>query len=319
MVAQGEQSHTPERIVVVLGPELPLLHKVELGENHQDSPVMVGEKTSIYSGPDKQKIVSEAEVITDYYDFLSRVQSTAEKDSGAKAETALGDARRFASETVFMTKTEREDATRGLAAHYVKYLAGDSTHELLLFVPIRRHDHSQGFVSREIAAQIKNLDPTLAGRVHITSLEEGDDTTEDLKKIPEKNTKIGIFDDWSVTGNHLANALAHAAQSLDREGLARFKSALEVGLLVARDDQLQGGFDAIMQDVEASHGLSGVPVVSYFKSPARQQYHGPMPTGSHASVDYGFEGRIQAMRDYLAEVTHVDERLPWMAAIVRQY
>jgi hypothetical protein len=318
MVAHGEQAGSPERAVEVLGPEMPLLHRVELSDAHLDSPVMVGEKTSIYRTPEAQKVVSEAEVITDYYVFLARVQGAAENDKSPVGEAALSDARRFAEETVFMTKSEREEATRGIGEHFASFLKEDERNMVVFFVPANRKDHSQGFVSREVANSIESS-PESKERVMVTSLEEGTESLDRLRVLDPDHVKIAVLDDWSVSGNHLANSVAHAAQSLQREELDRFKKDLEVGLLVARDDQVQDGFNGILRDVETTHGLEPLNLVTYFTAPARQHYHGPMPTGSHASVDYGFESRVQSMRDYLETVTLQPERLPWMASIIRQY
>lgn len=318
MVAQGEQAGNPERAIEVLGPEMPLLHEVELSDSHHESPVMVGEKTSIYRAPEAQRVVSEAEVITDYYGFLGRVQAAAENDGSPAGEVILSDARRFAVETVFMTKSEREEAARGVGAHYTSFVQADERNTVMFFVPANRKDHSQGFVSREVADSIKST-PEIKDRIIVTSLEEKEQNVERLRRLDPNHVKIAVLDDWSVSGNHLASSVAHAAQSLQREGLEGFKKCLEVGLLIARDDQVEDGLTSILQDVESTYGLEPLSLVTYFTAPTRQHYHGPMPTGSHASVDYGFESRIQSMRDYLETATQESERLPWMASIIRQY
>lgn len=289
----------------MLGPEL-----ISLAEQLQQPEALSGEVTvqsraSLYRrGP--QKTISEREAVTDYFDFLQRVKHTAEE---ADEPTVAENADRFMREATYVSTAARQEALTGLMGRQVAFLRENPDRAVSLFVDKQSAEKSQGLLAAEAKTLVNTFAPDVAERLQVS---------HGLHDSQDGRVKNVLLDDWSVTGNQLSNTVAHALRTVKGPATApAYKESLEVNLLVIREDQIADNFEAL-RDVESVYGIERpVPVVGYYRAPGVKQHEGPMPTGTHSSVDYGFESQLAEMRDYLAAHTHQEVDLPYLASVVR--
>lgn len=260
--------------------------------------------------------ISEGELITDYFSFLSQVKAVAEQDDSDQGRKMLATAVSFADRTTYLSQEDRKVALRGLADRHAHALREGSSAELFFFVREQTKQKSQGLLAEGIKAYIDGAHSDIARRVHLTDF-LGVAAKADLEKCDPTHAKIVLLDDWSVSGNQLANEVAMLLRTLDPDAVA-YRDRIEINLLVARADQLQDKFSDLEYVEGNYHVTQPIPVVAFYESLAARQYEGPMPIGAHSSVDYGFESPISEMRNYIATAQHDSSmRLPYMAAIAR--
>lgn len=299
---------TSERQVTILGPDmLPLAEELRQGVGFTDTLVAETRNSILRRGP--QQELTEAEAIQNYFDFLSRVRATAVTDETPRGREMLDLSEKFANGATYLSVEKRHQALAGLVDRHVSFLRENPNARISFYVFHNDREKSQGLLATEALRVMEERAAEVKERVVISPALVQDEAGQ-IKNV--------ILDDWSVTGHQLANHIAHALQTVGGvEADDRFKNGLEVNLLVAREDQLADNF-AVLSNVEENYRIaSPLPVVSYFRAPAARQHEGPMPTGSHSSVDYGFESQIDWMRQYVIDKTGETMSLPYLASIVR--
>lgn len=304
-------SPSHERSVEIIGAELaPLSGRIGLedGEQNFSHQVTAEERESMFSHGSKSVTITEKEAIEDYFNFLGHVKEEAQSDTSEEGQHVLGRAERFAEQFRYLSVEDRREAMTGLLARQIDYLRTNPAARVSFVVFNNRWGKSEGLLAHEAMANLAENGPDVADRVSLSEAYQ-----EQSAEAPVKNV---LLDDWSVSGHQIANNLANLLRS--RRGIPHNEDLnVEVNLLIARQDQIDDGF-ALLDDAELQYGVQmPVPVVAYFSVPEFPHYEGPMPSGAHSSVDYGFESSIADMRDYLAARSRVPVRLPYLASIVR--
>lgn len=302
---------------MLIGPRLSPLSE-RMGHDRFDGEVLVSRQHTMHISGGTHEI-SEQELLDNYFDFLADVRQTAEQDSSKNGEVMHEMAERFARDSTYLSVADARAAVRGLGTSQADYLLANQDRQLFLFVPKRSAHKSQGKFADDMESYIGAVAPDVAERVHIV----GKNNTTDIQMLGAADpslSKIVLLDDWSVTGNQIANEVGYLQQYLEIASLGRLRSNLEVNLLLIRADQIHDGFRNL-NDVEATYNIhKHIPMRAFFTSKAIKQHAGPMPTGAHSAVDYGFQSQIAQMRDYLATETADHELLlPYIATVRSHY
>jgi hypothetical protein len=299
----------PERDVRILGSKLEPLHN-ELLTKKLDGVVVSYETDDLFRTTNAPlEVMTEKDMVVDYYDFLSQVKTAAENDKDNGALNMLATAESFAENTIFLTHEDFQEATHGLAQYHEEFLRGNEAPRIIFFHRKQRDENSQSYVTRSIVEQI---DPSVASRAQIAT----EDNLRDLIAECGNSTdlRIAVADDWMVTGNNVANDLGNLLRQLDDH-----RDKVQINLINVRGDQRTESINALDR-VEETYGVGNkIPIIGYFESPVLARLHeDPTPTGSWSSVDYGFTSRLQEMRDYLHR-KGIDRTMPYISTIKGSY
>lgn len=301
-----------ERQVTIIGPEAePLYAKWAQSDALQDEISVQTRTDYLRRGP--VSTLTEREVVIDYFNFLQKVQDVSSTDNSVEATRISTDANRFMRETTFLSTHERREALVGILGHHVEFLRENPANHVSVFVEPNDTEHSRGLLATEAKNLIDTYAPDIAPRFQLAPA---------LQEASEKgNVRNVLLDDWSVTGNQLSNAVGRALRSTGDASMQKLSQPnLEIDLLVVRDDQVADNFTSTLARVEEEYQLDNpIPVVGFYRAPVAKQLEGPMPSGAHSSVDYGFEHPLQNMRNYVAKRTGEDLNLPYLASIQRPH
>ncbi len=161
---------------------------------------------------------------------------------------------------------------------------------------------------------------------------------EDITAVSAKDLKVVFLDDWTISGTQLSQA----AESFIEE-FPQFTQAVEVQLIVADERRIKRGL--IGPDFGSSrHSYhskrESLPIRAYYLAPESPMTvydeddtdeSGARITGSHSTVDYGFQDNLRSMqritelidRDELSETQKGEyDRLsttPILAEVARPY
>jgi hypothetical protein len=303
-------TQTLERIMT-LGGDLPTL--TEMYDRLSTTPdIRVVKGSAPHRLRGERLDVSEKELIDDLMAFCDEVSQLPTERMSAQEMDLMVSIPGFLDSMRFLSHEAYAEAVDGLARHHVEWLRADEDRRVRFAVQRNRTQSSQGIVGRDIAAAIARTNPPLEGRVDVRLI-------EDLSGSLDDNTKIVIADDWSVSGNLMAQDLSHVYQVFERDGTS---AQVEVNLLLAREDQVPDGIRALDRVGEDRPEYGEPAVVAYHRTPAVKGIYGQeaVPTGSHSAVDYGFSETLGSMYRLLERYGGRDTRgLPYAAAIVPTY
>lgn len=184
----------------------------------------------------------------------------------------------------YIGERELAEASEKIAESWKYYLEKDPKNTLCVPQEIIRTGDYEGKKSSEI----------LFDRVMSFFTEEEREKYKDristnittLKPEDADTTKVILLDDWSISGVQLENGFGTVFRGAPKE----YRTRMEVNLIAATEKQL---------NKLTLQGRS-VPIHAYFKIQEAPNDAGrpnglPMITGSHSSVDFGFEKPIQDM------------------------
>lgn len=312
-----ESTRGHSREVLVLGPALPTLY-----EQMQD-PTLLRDAIEVRNpgGVELAELgntVTERRAAEDYYAWLSAIRSIALADNSPAGQDALARAERLAG-LPYMSVAARREAVNGVAGYYLNQLVVSPDVELFFYF------HPSGGASRllvanELTAAIRAKDPAAAKRVHSSSELPMPQLLERAAALRPEHVIWALTDDWMGTGETMLGEVRQLLAALKEAGLDAYQHKLEIGLLVAREDQIEAKFN-VFTWCEQQYAVGPIPVISYYSSsgapPFRRDY-GPTPTGSHSTVDWGFKDQLDVLKDY---ARHTGQRLelPLIASIPKRH
>lgn len=308
-----KQKDTPEQIEVI-GREMPNLEEIYDDLSTEPTIRVFTEAQGLRKGTARRD-VSEKEVVDNLLDFCGKFRELSVDGLDERERELHGSVANFIESIHFMTHREYEEAINGLALRHAQWLGDDDTRRLALAVQGNRQHNSQRQVASDIYESIVSADPTVNERVDVSLI-------GDMANNLTESTKIVIADDWSVSGNLIAQDMAHVCQMLNRTNR---KLPVEVNLLVARQDQIDEGVTSLDRVLE----FYGQPmpekpaVVAYFAAPGVESVYGykAVPSGSHSSVDYGFSETLEVMRQAMDRQARggAEVYMPYAGAIIPTY
>ena len=302
--------HNPERIEVV-GERLPTMR--EMMEDLSDTPdIRVSTEAEPFRPGRERADISEREMVEDLLDFCAQVRDLPRDRMDERDRELVESVDAFVDSIRLMTHEAYHRAVDGLAERQASWLEEDQMRRLRLVVQRNKEASSQGQVSTDMAAAIVAANPDLAGRVDVC-------LTEHLAEGLTPETKVVLADDWAVSGNLIAQDVAHVYQVCSQKDIA---PDLEVDLLLARDDQVEKGITSVAETTERFGAHMQPKVAAYYTAPAVRSVYGyeAVPTGSHSAVDYGFSETLSSMHRVLARYGgRLDTRLPYAATIIPKY
>lgn len=307
------QKETPE-LVTVIGREMPKARDLYEFLSDKKDILVYSDATSDIRKGSETAIKSERELFDDLLDFCERCRDlpTDENDSHGYVN-AIRNVDTFLDSMTYLSKDMYSEATHGLAARHSAWLSENPDKKLLFAIPDSRKEKSQGLVVKDIATKIEY---DVLDRTDVAYLSE---MTADMI---DGDTKVVLCDDWSVSGNHIANDLANVLQraqalNIDPRGLE-----IEINLLLARADQVKDGIHTIPRFREDfPEMISKEPkIVAYFKAPVSKLIFDEQasPTGSHSAADYGFSQTLSRML-MVASRRNAATRMPYIATIIQEY
>lgn len=309
-VRHGKETYTqnPERIEVN-GRGLPAL-KEAYGHLSDEQDIRVRAEAAPLRKGASTIDVSEKKLIDDLMYFCNQVKQV-KSDSLDEQDRALVDGvDGFVDSIHFLTHEAYNEAATALAERHGKWLREKPERTLKFAVHDNKKNSSQQQVAADIHAKMLQADSTLEGRIDIGRIREHDCSLD---------SKIVLADDWSVSGNLIAQDLANVYRATAGiEG----EPTVEVNLMLAREDQVAEGIRAIDRLEESYPGHHRPEIIAYFSTPAVASVYGheAVPSGSHSSVDYGFSETLASMYRILERHGgSTDLRLPYAAAIVPSY
>ena len=315
------EQYRPERQIDVIGGELEPLSEKAHQPGALDGTIHAYDRDSYVSTYGSEVVeLSEADAVHDYYDFLSQAHEIAATDTTPEGEEVRRLAQSYAEDLRFLSTKDFESACTGLARSQAEFLQENPQRSVLFFVHPNNLEKSQGFVAGRIQQE---MDKDFAGRSEVVSPRDFGGLARILEGKDPADVKLVLADDWTVSGNHLRNDTARLVQRLRHEGLSEeWVKRIEINLLVARKDQIDDGFKQVSETEETLEMEEPIPVKAYFETPSINGVFSddPVPTGSHSSVDYGFEMVMGRLQQYISQhdrMKHI--RLPYLASIKRSY
>lgn len=207
----------------------------------------------------------------------------------------------IAHRTSFIGETELQEATAGIAQLWRDFLSADPNHRLIVPAGIigtgEAMQKSSDYLFQRVMAHLSPSERDMyASRI-----------ARDLHRLPRdpRNTKIILLDDWTISRTQLANGMGAVIEQARRE----YQQQVEVHLIAASPQQL------------ASLRLQGreVRVFAYYRTDETDAGE-PLVTGTHSSVDFGFEEPIQAAVALRRELVAGSEvQMPPLTNIQRNY
>lgn len=309
-VNHGKETYTqsPEKIEVI-GHGLPALS--EAYERLSDEPdIRVRAEAEPFRKGSGTIDISEKQLIDDLLDFCSQVKQVKADNLDERERALVASVDGFVDSIHFLTHEAYEEAAAGLAERHSQWLREKPERTLKIVVHDNKKNSSQQQVAADIHAKMLEADPSLIERVDVGRISE-DDCNADRKVI--------LADDWSVSGNLMAQDVANVYRATaNMEG----EPAIEVNLMLAREDQVGEGIRAIDRLEESYPGHQQPEIIAYFSTPAVASVYGheAIPSGSHSSVDYGFAETLGSMYRILERHGRpLSLRLPYAAVIVPTY
>lgn len=252
-------------------------------ELHQQ-PKNYGYIRGLEIGPDRSAF-TEATALSNLTGVIDQlVESVPEKDR-EQAEY-------FRENMTYLGEAEFSEAAKGLAGYIMAFISENPGKVVSLPVPENRWEKSEGLVQKAVMQELEQLLGENAG-----DFVRGNLTSEELQALKAGDVQFFVLDDWSVSQSTMKGRI----QNLQNQGVtygertpcvAEDNSNVEILLMAIRDDQLD---DGVLRD------FNGAPVAwkGYYRAPKPfgSVHSGPVPTGSHSSVDYGFEETIKLMAD----------------------
>lgn len=262
---------------------------------------------------------SEADGLIDLGKFLDKTMDLATQagDEKVREETAL-----FAQNLVFIGEKELREATAGIADHLVE------TASLGVDCAIYVHNvRSERYIALRVMEEFDRLTddrPELKRKVKITRM--SDRAVELCLQNPD-NSRLVVVDDFAVSGTRIRGAAEKAANGLVEGGMAPEKAAeITEACLVACPKRSNGtAYEILLKNGNQDSARYPLRVFSYFSA---QEYYntegkwavypGVSLTGTHSSVDYGFEEEVEQLVKQ-CQKQGVEPEVPLLCNIIRPY
>lgn len=246
-----------------------------------------GAQTAAPEFTSERRVISEHEGLMQLYDFLSAVAT-----SEYLPLVMMNTANAILKDLTFIGEKEYQEAAQGIATYWKSAL--NSNPQLQIFAVTGEIAKSNdNYIDDQGRAQVKSDDYLLeAVLAHFTDdeleLYAGRLTRDgaDIVETQSENLKVVLLDDWTISGSQLMEA--RDAFMRRCPGLA---ASVEVQLLVADERRLRQGIGG------NGVGNPATTVRAYYiahQSVVDGEKETYM-TGSHSSVDYGFEYAIRPM------------------------
>jgi hypothetical protein len=190
------------------------------------------------------------------------------------------EANKIRTELNYIGDKEIQAAAAGMAGLWKHYLSEDPKKQICVPQEIVRTPDYKGKKSSEYMYYqiLKSFSPEELARYGKQIITD----PRELKRDP-KFVKIVILDDWSISGTQLGNAYGSLFSVLD----PKYLDKVEINLAAATKYQLTEG---------RVQGRK-LPIKSYFRINSKtyeiSDYERPIISGTHSSVDFGFELSIE--------------------------
>jgi len=308
--AHEKQKKSPEKIELV-GREMPTLQSTY--EQLSTTPdIKVFSSAEHIRNGDERRVISEREAIDDLLAFGVLAKSVLEGHMHDEDRYILEHINDFIDSIHFLSHEAYQEAIQGLAVEHSKWLKEDDNRRVRFLVQSSRKVRSQWTIANDIASAISS---EVIDRVDVMTLEELSGEPDD------SDCKLVLADDWSVSGNLLAEDVSRAYRVFDSIGV---ESPIEINLLVARQDQIVEGIHTIekyVNEIKPNH--PNPKIVAYFQVPAVKSIYGyeALPSGSHSSVDYGFSETLSRMYSVVERYLPIGQEVhvPYVAKVIPKY
>lgn len=309
--AYENQKKIPEKIELV-GREMPTLQSIYEQLSTAPDIKVFSKAEYIYDG-DERRVISEKEMIDDLLEFGALAQNVLKGQMHDEDREVLEHIDGFIDSIHFLSHEAYDEAIQGIAVHHAEWLEQDDNRRVQFVVQSSRKVRSQWKIASDIASKVSS---DVADRVSVATLE---DVSEG--QAYDGDVKFVLADDWSVSGNLLAEDASRAYRVFDSIGI---DAPVEIDLLVARQDQITEGIHSIVRYVnETALDHVNPDILAYFQAPSVKSVYGyeALPSGSHSSVDYGFSETLSRMYKVLERYIPVDQEVhvPYIAKIIPKY
>ena len=263
--------------------------------------------TSTYSSEFASKVrkTSELSALRAYKELLDKHDEAASAENGVSL-TSLRD------DITYIGKNEYKEAVKGIAAYWKALLDRDSKQQIFICTQAIGSAHfvkSDEYMIDRIVAQFSDEElKRYKGRFTMNQA--------DIMDSNPKDVRIVLVDDWTISGSQLRGA---ASRFIRR--FPQFAGRIEIQLIAASRERISLGLEEVTGKWSESGGWSEdeltVPVRAYYVAHAANSLDnsakGVCITGSHSSVDFGFENVLSQL------IRGSDQTMPPIANIVRPY
>jgi hypothetical protein len=248
-----------------------------------------GNKTNVSS--------TEAGELAKLQKILSNTRSTIEARAATQGETEkLNELRKTLEEfdeLAFIGKPELDEAVDGIAGYWADKLKADPRTTITVLAATREDmGGSFDYMYKRVVNAISELGD-------VSDAEKADFASRikfsrrfDPAMLQDPDAKFMFLDDWSISERSLKNHSLSILNNVSEGDQAALLNRSEVNLVFAFPEQIEEG-------IKLGEVAQPVAVKGYFK--ARHGYFdgNVHVTGTHASVDYGFE---MPLRSLIADV-----------------
>lgn len=247
---------------------------------------------------------TEHEALTEYYRTVNdyRIRTYDSRYGNDKSTKSLTD------NLVFIGEKELEEAAKGISIYWKEWLDDDVDRQLLILGGAETSD-GRNKSSIYILDRIMQFFTDSEMQKYKNRLITRDG---DVKDSSPEALKAVLVDDWIISGIQMQKV---AGDFLRRH--PHREDCLEVNLLCASQKSLSLGLGSIFG--RSAGGVAqmdiNLPVKAYYAAIHGEELkEGVHITGSHSSVDFGFENEIADRR-----ITDGNQLLPPLVNIVRPY
>ena len=129
------------------------------------------------------------------------------------------------------------------------------------------------------------------------------------------NAKVVLLDDWTISGQQMSEA---ARRLLYHDATAKYAGQIEVNLLAASSKRVKTGLEVNFNSRQRS-----IPVKTYYQAwelKTEGLANGARITGTHSSVDFGFNSTLNDFKRALGEkISGLWPNIPSIGEVVRPY
>lgn len=265
----------------------------------------IGTSTSSAGYASKVRKTSELSALRAYKELLDKHDEAISAEKGVSL-TSLRD------DITYIGKNEYREAVKGIATYWKTLLDRDPNQQIFICtqaIGSANFVKSDEYMIDRIVAQFSD-DELKRYRGRFTM------NKADIMGSNPKDVRIVLVDDWTISGSQLREA---ASQFIRR--FPQFAGRIEIQLIAASRERISLGLEGVTGNASESGGWSEdeltVPVRAYYLAHAAnsldESARGVCITGSHSSVDFGFEIVLSSL------IKGSDQTMPPIANIVRPY
>ena len=253
----------------------------------------------------KVRRTSELAALKAYVELLDRHDEVGSTEKGVSLSSLRDD-------ITYIGKNEYKEAVRGIATYWKTLLDRDPKQQIFICTQAIGSEHfvkSDEYMIDRLVAQFSNEElERYKGRFTMNR--------SDIMESNPKDVRIVLVDDWTISGSQLRGA---ASEFIRR--FPQFAGRIEIQLIAASRERISLGLEEITGKASESGGWAEteltMPVRAYYVAHAANSLDssakGACITGSHSSVDYGFENVLGRL------IAGSNLTMPPIANIVRPY